>query len=159
MEQEVPAAIITDIAREILKGIAPEELLIFEPAANAYFLNPTAALKQARSKDSVLGFGTNALPLLLAPIVLQISSEVIEFLEGVAKKVALEDGLKTGLPQLVKAMLQKVNSAPGSEAVVLTAEQARAIRLKALLTAEEYRVPRQTAEAIANAVVAQLTPA
>lgn len=155
MENQVGVALVSDIARDVLTEVAPDEVPIFVPASKAYFSDPSGALKQSRSKDHVLGFGMDALPIVLTPVVLHILSEVYEFLWGIAKK-AVAEGLSKEISQIVRSMFRKFHSSDTDGPVVLTSEQLALIHANILTTAKKLRVPTHKAESLANSITAQL---
>jgi len=147
--------LVADVARDVVSEIAPQEMPIFAAASRAYFADPDAALKHFRSKDYVLGFGLDAMAVLLTPVVLQVMSEVIEFLTRIAKK-AVEDGVQKEASQLVAAMFAKFHSSKPAIPSVLTREQIGLIHGNVLSAAKKLRLPVDKAQSLANAVTAQL---
>ena len=155
MEHSADAILVTDVAREVVSEIAPQEMPIFAAVSRAYFADPDDALKHFRSKDHVLGFGMEALAVLLTPVILQILSEVFEFLTTVAKK-GVEDGVKKEVSELVAAMFKKFHSSKPTIPSILTKDQIGLVHGNVLLAAKKLRVPADKAESLANAVTAQL---
>lgn len=155
MENCAGATLVSDVARDVLAEVAPQEMPIFAAASRAYFADPAAALKQFRSKDYVLGFGMDAMTILLTPAVLHILSEVFEFLTRVAKKAA-EDGLAKEIPEIIKGMFKRFRSSEPDMPSILTREQIGLIHGNVLLAAKKLRLPVEKARFLANAVTAQL---
>lgn len=149
------AALVTDVARDVLSEIAPDELPIFPAASRAYVADPAAALRGLGTKDEMLGFGLEALAAAATPVVLIVVSEVFQFLAGVATK-AVADGLTREISDIVKAMFKRFRpSAPGIPSV-LTRENIATIHGNVLLAAQRLRLSQDKALALANAVTAQL---
>jgi hypothetical protein len=149
------AALVTDVARDVLSEIAPDELPIFPAASRAYVADPAAALRGLGAKDEMLGFGLEALAAAATPVVLIVVSEVFQFLTGVATK-AVADGLTREISEIVKAMFKRFRpSAPGIPSV-LTREHIATVHGNVLLAAQRLRLPQDKALALANAVTAQL---
>lgn len=146
--------LVVDIARDVIAEIAPQEIPIFPAATEAYFAKPAEALKQLRSKDSVLGFGMDSLAIVLTPAVLHILSKVFEFLTDIAKK-AVEGGLSAEIGEVIKAMFKKSLPAEPTFPSVLTKEQIGIIHSNVLLAARKLRLPTGRAHALADAVTAQ----
>ena len=155
MENSAGTLLVTEVARDVLSEIAPEEMPIFPAARRAYFADPAAAVRQLHAKDSVLGFGMEALAVAATPAVLAILSEVFGFLTRVAAK-AVEDGLSQEIPQLIKAMFKKFHSSAPDVPSVLTREQMGQIHSNVLLAAKKLRLPAEKAQSLADAVTAQL---
>jgi hypothetical protein len=154
MGKTVDATLVSDIARDVLEELAPQEMPIFPAASRAYFADPAAALKQSRSKDSALGFGVDSF-VFLTPVVLPVLSEVFEFLTQVAEK-AVEGGLAKEIPEIVKGMFRKFHSSEPESASVLTKEQIAFVHGKVLAAAKRLRVPPDQARSLADAVTARL---
>lgn len=155
MKNSDSITIITVIARDILGKFSPKELPIFPEASRAYFVNPTAALRQFRSKDNVLGFGMDPLAVLLTPVVLHVLSEAYEFLAGIAEK-AVEAALAKEIPELVRAMFKKYSSSGKNAPSALTKEQVGKVHSNILQAAKQLRLSEGKAKIIANAVTAQI---
>jgi hypothetical protein len=155
MEDPDATLLISDVAREVLFEIAPQEMPIFPAASRAYFADPQSALKQAQPKDDVLGFGVDALAVVVTPAVLYVLSKVFELLTGVAKK-AIEDGLAKEISEVIRAMFKKFHSSRSEIPSVLTREHIGLIHSNVLQAAKKLRLPAQQAQALANAVTAQL---
>ena len=154
MEKAADATLVSDIARDVLAELAPQEMPIFEAASRAYFADPAAALKQSRSKDSALGFGVESV-VFLTPVVLQVLSEVCEFLRQVAGK-AVEAGLAEEIPQIIKKMFRKLHSAEPDSPSVLSREQIALIHGNVLAAAKRLRMPAEKARSLADAVTSRL---
>ena len=145
--------LVTDVARDVLEELAPQELPILPAAARAYFADPAAALKQSRSKDSALGFGADSF-VFLTPVVLPVLSEIFEFLREVAEK-SLEAGLAKEVPEIIKCMFRKFQpSEPGFP--TLTTDQIAVVHGKVLAAAKRLRLPPHDARSLADAVTARL---
>ncbi len=94
MPSTADAALVTDVAHDILSEIAPDELPIFPAASRAYAADPAAALRGLGVKDEALGFGLEALAAAATPVVLIVVTEVFQFLTGVAAKAATDGSRK-----------------------------------------------------------------
>lgn len=155
MENSANATLVAEVARDVLAEIAPQEMPIFPAASRAYFADPAAVLEQSRSKDNVLGFGTEALAVLFTPAVLLVLSETLEYLTRVATK-ATADGLTKEIPEAIKAMFKRFHSSPADTPSGLTREHIALIHGNILATAKKLRLPAEKAQSLANAVTAQL---
>jgi len=155
MDDSASATFVGDIARDVLSEIAPQEIPIFAATSRAYFANPEAALQHLRSKDNVLGFGTDVAGLLFTPAVLLVLSETFQYLLRVATS-ATADGLAKEIPELIKAMFKKFQSSQPDTPSVLTREHIASIHGNILVSAKTLRIPAEKARSLANAVTAQL---
>jgi hypothetical protein len=155
MENSANATLVTEVARDVLAEIAPQEVPIFAATSRAYFADPAAALRQLRSKDDVLGFGLDTAAGLFTPVVLLLLSETLEYLTRVAAKAAA-DGLAKEIPELIKAMFKKFHSSRPDTPSVLTNEHIAMIHANILASAKKLRLPAEKARSLANAVTVQL---
>jgi len=155
MPNAADAALVTDIAHDILCEIAPDELPIFAAASRAYAAAPAAALRGLGAKDEVLGFGMDALAAAATPVVLIVVSEVSQFLIGVAEK-AVADGLTKEISEIVRAMFKRFHRSAPNVPSVLTREHIATIHGNVLMAAQRLRLPQDRARALADAVTAQL---
>jgi hypothetical protein len=155
MENAVDATLVTDIAGDVLAELAPQELPILPAASRAHFADPAATLKRLHPKDNALGFGVDPTVAFLTPIVLQILSDVFDFLTGVAKK-SVEAGLAKEIPEIIKGMFRKFHSSQLDAPAVLTREQIALIHGDVLAAAKRLRMPPDKAQSLADAVTARL---
>jgi hypothetical protein len=144
-------ALVSDVARDVLAEIAPDELPIFQAASKAYFADPKAVAKQAKSKDSMLGMGPDSVTLL-TPAVLHVVTEVCIFLAPVATEVA-KSALAEGATEVFKGIFRRYGS---KSPPVLTPEQIQMVQAKVRAEAKKMRLPGNQAEILTNAVIAQL---
>ena len=78
------------LARSAVERAAPEELVIF-PAASEAFLEGDDPSKKTRG-DPMLGFGVESAVILLSPVALKVAKDVLGFLRDQLKKQADEHG-------------------------------------------------------------------
>jgi hypothetical protein len=155
MQNAVDTTLVTDVARDVLSEVAPQEVPILAAASKAYFDDPAAALRQWQTRDDVLGFGLDSLTVLVTPAVLHIVSEVFESLLRVATK-AVEEGLSKEIPQVIRAMFRRFHSADPDTPSVLTRQQIGLIHANVLQAAKKLRLPDVKAQSLADAIAAQL---
>jgi hypothetical protein len=144
--------VIRDVARDIITQIAPNELRIFAGLSEDYFTNPREVLKNLKSEDKVLGFGTDSATALLTPIVYAALSEVFQVLINVAK-TAVEDGLGSKISDVIKSMFRRFDSSQPSP---LSLDQIALVREKVSRVLRAAKLPDDRADLIVNAVVGQL---
>ncbi|WP_157662173.1 hypothetical protein [Burkholderia ubonensis] len=151
MEHPGDRALVNEIARAILVDVAPNEVPVFSAVSIAYFANPKAAVKQARSKNSILGFGMDS-TILLTPAVLHIVSEVCIFLAAEAAKDVLGDAIH----EAVRPFFIKPAPPDPKAQSNLTKEQIGKVHEIVLLNSKKLRLPAALAHSLANAITAQL---
>jgi hypothetical protein len=147
--------LITTIARDILAEVAPQEIPIFPAVSRAYFTDPARALKRRQTGDDALGFGADALAVLVTPVLLHILTEVSGILMEAAKK-AVTDGLAKEIPEAIKAMFKRFGRSAASIPSPLGNAQLALIHESVVSEARKLQLPDDKIEAIANAVTAHL---
>lgn len=147
--------LIATVARDLLADVAPQEIPIFPAVSRAYFADPGRALKRRQAGDDALGFGADALAVLVTPILLHILSEVWDILIEAAKK-AVTDGLAKEIPEALKAMFKRFDRSATSPPSPLGKAQLELIHDSVLAEARKLQLPDDKIEAIANAVTAHL---
>jgi hypothetical protein len=154
-------------ARAIVRQVAPEELLIYQAQCQRYFADPTAVLLEKKSgergKDQMLGFGAGGEVALYTPIILNVMSTVVVFLEGEITK-----SLKEESPTVARALLRHLlrldpsGSPPEgvrAAAAPIAADQLRRVRQAAYEQAKRCHVSDDRANLLADAIVGQLAAA
>jgi hypothetical protein len=172
-------AIVVALARATVERAAPEELLIFPAASEAYLegQDPTKATRG----DPMLGFGIETAVVLITPIALTVAKDVLGFLRVQLKKQAEEHGddavdwfinrlfRRGGEEPAVSAPADAAAPAPApadtaaavepDEHVELTDEQLEQVREFALEKAKQLKLPDAKAELLADSLVGSLATA
>lgn len=152
--------VITDLAREQVARIAPEELPLFQVTSEAFRKNPEKALKGQASRDEELGFGVEAGVVFLTPVALAVTTEVVRFVAGeVRKSVEAESaGL---IREFVKRLFDRFRPARQEEEQKktlpsLTPEQATQVRHLAFEKARQLDLPEAQAGLLADSLIGSL---
>jgi hypothetical protein len=161
----VDDALVAELARSAVSQAAPEELPLFRATSEAYFENPDA-LRAERSGDDMLGFGVDQALILLTPVALAVSREVLTFLVGQLRAQAHEHG-KEAIDRLVARLLRRgakpTSETPAAEAEAeppeLTEEQLEEVRAIALEKARQLKLAPEKAELLADSLVGSLVAA
>ena len=81
--------LVTELGRDLISRIAPQEIPIFRANSEAYFKDPQKTLSTRSGKDEALGFGIGEAAAFLTPVVLAVITEIIKALtEEVRKSLA-----------------------------------------------------------------------
>ena len=153
------------LARSAVERAAPEELVIF-PAASEAFLEGDDPSKRTRG-DPMLGFGVESAVVLLTPVALTVAKDVLGFLREQLKKQADEHG-DDAFDWLVRKIFRrgddkdaKKNEAPAvaAEPAELTDEQLDEVRRFAIEKAKQLKLPKDKAELLADSLVGSLATA
>jgi len=159
-EQEI----ISELAREQVAQLAPDELPLFRPTSEAYFKDPTKTLKTQSGGDEVLGFGAQAALTFLTPIALAVVTEVVTFLVAEIGKSIKEEG-RVAVGQIVKNLFKRFrpSNSPASPAASssprLNAAQLTQVRKVAYDKARSLNLPEARAALLADSLVGSLVVA
>ncbi|SAL14594.1 hypothetical protein AWB74_00386 [Caballeronia arvi] len=153
-----PAAehdLIREISRHVLTQIAPQELPLFTAASAAWFADPAAAMKASKNRDAALGFGADAFSILFTPLVLQVVSEIMPMLGGIALK-ATETAVGEEVSALVRKMFRRGESETRPDAApALNTEQLGEVHRHVIAAGKRLRLDHAQTQRLADAVVAQ----
>jgi hypothetical protein len=170
-------AMVVALARATVERAAPEELLIF-PAASEAYLEGQDPSKQTRG-DPMLGFGIETAVVLVTPIALTVAKDVLGFLRVQLKKQAEEHG-DEAVDWFINRLFRRGDkeepasttpadaapapadaptaTAPDAE-LELTDEQLEQVRVFALEKAKQLRLPEAKAKLLADSLVGSLATA
>ena len=98
--------LVSEIGRDLIRQLAPEEMPLYRANSEAYFEDPEGALSGQQGKDEMLGFGAGQVVSLLTPIVLSVAVEVVRFVTAHAKESLKEEGASL-IQDTVKRMFNK----------------------------------------------------
>lgn len=170
-------ALVIALARATVERAAPEELLIFPAASEAYLQgqDPTEATRG----DPMLGFGVDTAVVLLTPVALTVAKDVLGFLRVQLKKHAEERGdeavdwfidrlfrrrdkdLAASAPAEAPASApaDTAATAQADEQIELTDEELEQVRELALEKAKQLKLSDAKAELLADSLVGSLATA
>lgn len=152
MDSTAEHDLIRDLSRNVLMQFAPNELPLFAAASAAWFADPDAAMRASKNRDAALGFGAESFSILFTPLVLQVVSEIMPILGGIALKAA-----ETAIGEEVSARVRKMFRGEEPEAVsILSPEQLGEVHRHVIAAGSRLRLDRARAAHLADAVVAQL---
>ena len=150
--------LLSEVGRDLIADLAPQELPLFRANSEAYFKNPEKALQGQIGKDEMLGFGAGDAVVLLTPIVLAILNEVVKFVIDELKK-SVQNESAAWIQQTVKALFKKlpqVEKDDKKKPPALTTDQLAQVRTIAFDKARQLKLPAQRAALLADAVVGSL---
>jgi hypothetical protein len=145
-----------ELARRVVRKIAPEELPSFDMVAAPYLENPRQAERRLRqAHDDPLGFGLGDIVAMATPVIALVSGSVIT-----AVSDSVGRAVRDGTANAVRKAWRKVRGKPEQPlelpSTPLTAAQLAEVRQIALQRALSLGMKQQQAEALADAVVAAL---
>lgn len=156
------------LARATVERAAPEEMVIF-PAASEAYLEGQDPAKRTRG-DPMLGFGVDSAVIMLTPIALTVAKDVVVFLRAQLAKQA-EEHSDDVFDWLVDKLFRrgdddKAADAAGGPAVAtepvaaeLTDEQLEEVRQLAIEKAKQLKLSDDKAELLADSLVGSLATA
>jgi hypothetical protein len=158
--------LVGELARAVVRCVAPEELGLFAETEADYFRDPGFMLT-ARSRDEAVGFGLDL--ALLTPYVLVVGTAVVHFLAMVVSDAVRDEAreeLKPVIAGRVRRLLRRDDPAVAEagrrepeehdRAPGVSLEQAREVRQVALRQAIQSGLDDEKAALLADAFVGAL---
>jgi hypothetical protein len=158
MSDLVEDRFIAEVARDQVEQIAPQEAPIFPLLSEAYFQDPDKML-EAQGKDEMLGFGLEVGAVLLTPVVITVTKEVVEFVAGVVM-TSLQTQSSSLINEYVKKMFDKFRREGEAKGKTLppplTREQIVRVREIALEKGRQLQLSPSQAGLLADSLVGSL---
>ena len=163
-DRDAERDLVGELARAVVRRVAPDELALFAETEADYSRDPGLALRP-RSRDEALGFGLDL--ALLTPYVLVVGTAVVHFLAMVVSDAVRDqarDELKPVIAGRIRRLLRRDGPAAADRretdehdrAPGVTAEQARAVRQVALQQAIRSGLDDEKAALLADAFAGAL---
>jgi len=163
-ESDAERDLVGELARAVVRCVAPEELGLFAETEADYFRDPGLVLR-VRSRDEAVGFGLDL--ALLTPYVLVVGTTVVHFLAMVVSDAIRDearDELKPVIAGRVRRLLRRDDPAAAGRSGPeehdrtpgVTVEQAREVRQVALRQAMQSGLDDEKAALLADAFVGAL---
>ncbi|MFD7235898.1 hypothetical protein ACFWAT_11375 [Streptomyces syringium] len=156
-------ALITEIARDVIEEIAPEEVPTFSAVSRAYFADPQRALSGRGSRQAPLGFGSGMVELILTPIVLAATAKAVECLAGVFFDRTPGEGTTAALRRIFRVGHRspgppvpddaEQSTSPGAAAVALRQEDIERLRDVVEATLRDCGTAPESSRLIADAII------
>ncbi|MET8760616.1 hypothetical protein [Lentzea sp. NPDC004782] len=145
-----------ELARRVVRKIAPEELPSFDIVAAPYLESPERAERRLRqAHDDPLGFGLGDIVAMATPVIALVSGSVVTAVSDSVGK-AVRDGTTNAVRKAWRKVRGKPQKPLELPPTPLTASQLAEVRQIALQRALSLGMERQKAEALADAVIAAL---
>lgn len=143
-----------ELARRVVRKIAPEELPSFDIVAAPYLESPKQAERRLRqAHDDPLGFGLGDIVAMATPVIALVSGSVITAVSDSVGK-AVRDGTANAARKAWRKFRGKPVEPLELPSTPLTTAQLTEVRQIALARALSLGMKQQKAEALADAVVA-----
>ncbi|MEU6587645.1 hypothetical protein ABZ923_00110 [Streptomyces sp. NPDC046881] len=154
---------ITEIARDVIKELAPEEVPMFSAVSQAYFADPRRAMSGKGSRRSPLGFGSEAVELVLTPVVLAATAKAVECLAEIHLQHVTREGTVSALRRIFRfGQRSQGATAPddaaesassGTAAIELRQEDIEPLRHVVETTLHDCGVAPESSRLIADAII------
>jgi uncharacterized protein YneF (UPF0154 family) len=158
MNNTIQKELISDLARDLVAQIAPQEIPLFRAQSEAYFKDPAKALKGETGKDGMLGFGAGEAASFLTPIILAVVVGTIKYITEEVKKSAATDNPKE-TADIVKEMFKKFRRPEKSKVEptpTLTPEHLQEIHQKVIIQAGQLKLSESRSKQLADALISSL---
>ena len=142
MDQEL----VTEIAKTIVREVAPEEIDLFDELLHDYFADPTPPSLSAKPVDDPLGWGAGEVLVDATTAAAAMVSASLGFIAD-----STNDRAGGQLRQYLTAKQQDPTTRP-----LLSSDLLSALRQVALTTARQYGMDAERAESMANAMLVTL---
>jgi hypothetical protein len=163
-DRDAEQELVGELARAVVRCVAPDELALFAETEVDYFRDPGLVLR-ARSRDEAVGFGLDL--ALLTPYVLVVGTAVVHFLAMVVSDAVRDearDELKPVIAGRVRRLLRRDDPAAADRREPeeldrtpgMTVEQARQVRQVAMRQAMQSGLDDEKAALLADAFVGAL---
>lgn len=146
--------LITELSKQIVEQIAPEETDLFDELMASYFADPSPPDLTADPRDDPLGFGLNELMIAVTPAAAAVASAAIAFVMSVLAKAARDEGAEQ-IRRRLKSALQSKRNVEGNS-LTLTPSQLETLLTITRETAGRYGMDPEQSDAMANAVLVAL---
>jgi hypothetical protein len=145
-----------ELARRVVRKIAPEELSSFDIVAAPYLQSPKQAERRLRqAHDDPLGFGLGDIVAMATPVIALVSGSVITAVSDSVGK-AVTDSTTNAVRKAWRKLRGKPDTPLELPPTPLTTAQLAEVRQIALERALSLGMDQQKADALADAVVAAL---
>jgi len=142
--------LITDLSKDLVTQVAPEELELFDELIQEYFHDPRPQDSAEADGDDALGFGLSEAVVVITPAAAAAVSSALGYILTEVLKSAQEEGAAV-LGKKIKKLLN-----PKDKTEALTTEQLKQIRRLALTQAKLFGVEANQARQMADALVGSL---
>jgi hypothetical protein len=142
--------LITDLSKQMVTQVAPEELDLFDELIEEYFDDPSPPDLSESDDDDALGFGLNEVVVAITPAAAAAASSAVGYI--------LTEVLKSAQEESAAVLAKKVRKLfdPKDKTGALTTEQLRQIRRLALSQAKVFGMEAGQARSMADALVGSL---
>ena len=163
MNLDAAQQLTSELARAALEKAAPNELLVFGAASEAYFNDPDEVIGKRRGASEPLGLGLEQGIALLTPVALVVAGDIVSYLTEELKNKLAEEG-SDAIFGFIKRLFRREESEAKTEEAApvtprLTDEQLKKIREIAFEKARVLELAEPQANLLADSMVGSLVTA
>ena len=156
----VDATLVVDVARGVVRDVAPHEMPMFRANSELYLKAPIKSQRNTRDGDDLLGFGAGVDLTLLTPIAIAVTSEVLKFLATEIANSAKRESAPIIHQQVRRLFVRFRTAEPNTDdPPPLNKQQLEQVRAVAFETACRLQLPSDQAKLLADATVGGLAVA
>ncbi|MFJ9868967.1 hypothetical protein [Streptomyces sp. NPDC101165] len=137
---------ITEVARDVIEEIARDEVPMFSAISRTYFADPRRAVSRKGSRRSPLGFGSEAVDLILTPVVLAATAKAVECLADMFLKHTTGEGTTAALRRMFRVGRRSPGEPAPNAAAAGTSSEAEAVAVAVELRQEDIERLRHVVE-------------
>jgi len=158
IEDEKFEQLTNEFAQLVLERAAPDEVVLYDETAAAYFANPVRALSGTRGDES-LGFGLEL--MLITPFVISVSQTVLKWLAQTAVESAMKEASPSVAGYVTRLFRRNTRTTADADAdvIALTSSQLHQVRTLAYDSALATGLDAEKAGLIADSTVGALITA
>jgi len=157
----VDTTLVIDVARGVVRDVAPHEMPMFRANSALYLKQPNKATTTRKGDgDDLLGFGAGVDLTLLTPFAIAIATEVLKFLANEIAESAKRESTPIIHDQVRRLFVRFRGEEPKSEdPPALTRQQLEQVRGIAYDTARRLQLSTDQAKLLADSTVGGLAVA
>ncbi|WP_159048855.1 hypothetical protein [Streptomyces sp. NRRL B-3648] len=114
----------------MIKELAPEEVPMFSAVSQAYFADPRRAMSGKGSRRSPLGFGSEAVELVLTPVVMAATAKAVECLAEIRFQHVTREGTVSALRRIFRVGRRSQGATAPDDAAENAPSRTAAIELR-----------------------------
>jgi len=144
-------AFLSELAREIVGEVAPEEIEIFDELVEEYYRDPTPPDLEQRATDDALGFGLGEMLAAATPAVIAMTTVVFGFAVHVATQILVDESAEFTRSRIKGLLMgKKVEPVPFRREHLIKARQL------ALEEAKKYGMVEDDAQHMADSLLRRM---
>ncbi len=146
--------LIAELSKEIVSQIAPEEIELFDELIQEYFDNPVPPDLTVDDSDDALGFGLSEVMVAITPAAAAVTITALGFIVSTVQQFTKDQSADLSARGLRQFFVDRKQAAIAESP--LTPAQLEELRRITQITAIQYGIDDERAEAMTNAMLVTL---